>query len=56
MADIAESTITSALVESCPTKIFLPNPDARSQTSAELYAKVFGLNEKQIAIIAGLTR
>ncbi|MDR2779811.1 MAG: hypothetical protein LBB28_01660, partial [Synergistaceae bacterium] len=56
VADIAESTITSALVESCPTKIFLPNPDARSQASSELYQKVFGLNEKQVAIIAGATR
>jgi type IV secretion system protein VirB4 len=56
VADIAESTITSALVESCPTKIFLPNPDARSQTSAELYEKVFGLNERQIAIITNAIR
>jgi type IV secretion system protein VirB4 len=56
VADIAESDITSALVESCPTKIFLPNPDARSQTSSELYEKVFGLNERQIAIIAGAAR
>lgn len=56
VADIAESSITSALVESCPTKIFLPNPEARNQTSAELYQKVFGLNEKQIALIAGAVR
>ncbi|MCL2010490.1 MAG: hypothetical protein FWG71_08090, partial [Synergistaceae bacterium] len=56
VADIAESTITSALVESCPTKIFLPNPDARSRTSSELYESVFGLNERQIAIITGAVR
>ena len=56
VADIAESDITSALVESCPTKIFLPNPDARTQTSSELYEKVFGLNERQIAIIANAVR
>jgi type IV secretion system protein VirB4 len=56
VADIAESTITSALVESCPTKIFLPNPDARTRTSAELYEKVFGLNERQIGIIATAVR
>ncbi|MDR3076666.1 MAG: hypothetical protein LBU26_05145 [Synergistaceae bacterium] len=56
VADIAESDITSALVESCPTKIFLPNPDARSQTSSELYEKVFGLNERQISIIANAVR
>jgi type IV secretion system protein VirB4 len=56
VADIAESSITSALVESCPTKIFLPNPDARSRTSAELYEKVFGLNERQIAIITNAVR
>jgi type IV secretion system protein VirB4 len=56
VADIAESDITSALVESCPTKIFLPNPDARTRTSSELYEKVFGLNERQIAIIASAAR
>jgi type IV secretion system protein VirB4 len=56
VADIAESSITSALVESCPTKIFLPNPDARNQTSSELYQKVFGLNERQVAIIASAVR
>jgi type IV secretion system protein VirB4 len=56
VADIAESDITSALVESCPTKIFLPNPDARTQTSSELYERVFGLNERQIAIIANAIR
>ena len=56
VAYIAESSITSALVESCPTKIFLPNPDARNQTSSELYQKVFGLNERQVSIISSAVR
>ncbi|MDR1740622.1 MAG: DUF87 domain-containing protein [Synergistaceae bacterium] len=56
VSDIAESAITSALVESCPTKIFLPNPEARTEHSAELYKRIFGLNDRQVALIAGATR
>jgi type IV secretion system protein VirB4 len=56
VSDIAESPITSALVESCPTKIFLPNPDARSDQSADLYRKIFGLNDKQIQMISTMLR
>jgi type IV secretion system protein VirB4 len=56
VSDVAESSITSALVESCPTKIFLPNPDARSEQSAELYRRIFGLNDKQIQLISGAVR
>ncbi|MDR1944280.1 MAG: hypothetical protein LBQ19_05610 [Synergistaceae bacterium] len=56
VSDIAESSITSALVESCPTKIFLPNPDARNEQSAELYRRIFGLNDKQIQLISSATR
>jgi type IV secretion system protein VirB4 len=56
VSDIAESPITSALVESCPTKIFLPNPEARSEQESELYRKIFGLNEKQIQLISTAIR
>jgi type IV secretion system protein VirB4 len=56
VADVADSSLTSAIVESCPTKIFLPNPDARGENSAELYRKTFGLNDTQINLIAGAVR
>ncbi len=52
LADVAASSIAAALIESCPTRIFLPNPDARSPQVADLYAG-FGLNSQQLDIIAG---
>jgi type IV secretory pathway VirB4 component len=54
LADIAGSSIAPALIESCPTRIFLPNPDAHTPQIADLYAG-FGLNAQQIRIIAGAT-
>jgi type IV secretory pathway VirB4 component len=52
--DIAGSSIAPALIESCPTRIFLPNPDAHTPQIADLYES-FGLNAQQIRIIAGAT-
>ncbi len=54
LADIARSSIAPALIESCPTRIFLPNPDAQTPQIAEFYS-AFGLNTQQIRIIAGAT-
>ncbi|HEX7943869.1 MAG TPA: conjugal transfer protein TrbE, partial [Phenylobacterium sp.] len=51
LADIAGSTIAPALIENCPTRIFLPNPEARNPQVAGLYAG-FGLNAQQLALIA----
>ncbi|CAN2040468.1 hypothetical protein GMMP15_1780007 [Candidatus Magnetomoraceae bacterium gMMP-15] len=51
LADIAESKIISTLIESCPTRIFLPNRKAFEPHIKEQYEK-FGLNEKQIEIIS----
>lgn len=39
------------LVESCPTRILLPNADAANPATARLYAEL-GLNEREIAVIA----
>ncbi|MGD8450908.1 MAG: conjugal transfer protein TrbE [Phycisphaerae bacterium] len=50
LADIAESSIATAIIESCPTRIFLPNPSAFEQNTRTLYES-FGLNERQIAIL-----
>ena len=52
LADIARSSIAPALIESCPTRIFLPNPDAHTPQIADLYAG-FGLNAQQLRIVAG---
>ena len=43
-----------ALIESCPTRIFLPNPDASTPQIASFY-EGFGLNAQQLRIIASAT-
>lgn len=48
--DVSRSAISSTLYESCPTKILLGSPQARS-TSYELYRSI-GLNDTEIAIVA----
>ena len=53
VADATASAITPALIENCPTKIFLPNPAAWTRASREQYA-VLGLTEEMIAIIAAM--
>ncbi|WP_038976458.1 conjugal transfer protein TrbE [Bradyrhizobium japonicum] len=50
LADIAESQIAPAIIESCPTRIFLPNPRALEPTQTETYRR-FGLNDTQIRLI-----
>jgi type IV secretion system protein VirB4 len=49
--DIANSRIASALIENCPTRIFLPNDRAQEPKTRELYNS-FGLSSRQIQIIA----
>lgn len=51
LADIETSTIAPAIIESCPTRIFLPNDRALEQQTKEIYTR-FGLNQRQIEIIA----
>ncbi|MNI33174.1 Type IV secretion system protein virB4 [compost metagenome] len=52
--DVAASSIAAALIESCPTQVFLPNPRALEPASAELY-RGFGLNRRQLELIAFAT-
>jgi type IV secretion system protein VirB4 len=54
LADIAESAIASVLIESCPSRIFLPNDRALDPTTRVLYER-FGLNDQQIAMLATAT-
>jgi len=51
LADVEESPITAAITGACPTRVFLPNPEAREEQAAALYRK-FGLNDREIDIIA----
>lgn len=52
--DVAASSISTSLIESCPTQVFLPNPRALEPSSAELY-RAFGLNRRQLELIAHAT-
>lgn len=51
LADIETSSISSTLIESCPTRIFLPNERALEPQQAATYRR-FGLNERQIEIVS----
>jgi type IV secretion system protein VirB4 len=51
LADIAQSSIAPAIIESCPQRIFLPNDRAIEPQSRDTYER-FGLNERQIELIA----
>jgi len=51
LSDIDGSTIAPAIVESCPTRIFLPNERAIEPQITAIYRR-FGLNDRQIEIIA----
>ena len=51
LSDIDNSPIASAIVESCPTRIFLPNERAIEPQITAIYRR-FGLNDREIEIIA----
>ena len=51
LAEIFRSPKRDLLLESCPTKIFLPNPEARGEHTSELYRRI-GLSDRQIEILA----
>ncbi len=54
LADIEGSAIAPAIIESCPTRIFLPNDRAVEPQIMTVYRR-FGLNDRQIEIIARAT-
>ncbi|MCW2387165.1 type IV secretion system protein VirB4 [Sphingobium sp. B11D3B] len=54
LADIETSPIASAIIEGCPTRIFLPNERAAEPQIAAIYAR-FGLNARQIEILSRAT-
>jgi type IV secretion system protein VirB4 len=54
LADIANSPIAPAIIESCLSRIFLPNNRAMEPQQREAYDR-FGLNKRQVQIIASAT-
>lgn len=54
LADIETSAIAPMIVESCPTRLFLPNERAIEPQILAVYRR-FGLNDRQIEIIARAT-
>lgn len=51
LADVQRSTIAPAIIESCASRIFLPNPQATEPQIRSIY-EGFGLNARQIGIVA----
>lgn len=54
LSDIDGSAIASAIIESCPTRLLLPNERAVEPQIAAIYQR-FGLNDRQIEILARAT-
>ncbi|MGH7856481.1 MAG: transporter, partial [Candidatus Binatia bacterium] len=53
-SDVVRSSKRDVVIESCPTKIFLPNPEAETEHSHALYRSL-GLTDRQIEILAHAT-
>ena len=54
LADIDGSAIAPAIIESCPTRLFLPNERALEPQISAIYRR-FGLNNRQIEILSRAT-
>ncbi|MEJ0066191.1 MAG: conjugal transfer protein TrbE [Caulobacteraceae bacterium] len=54
LADIETSAIAASIIESCPTRIFLPNERAIEPQITAVYRR-FGLNDRQIEILSRAT-
>ena len=54
LSDIDGSAIAPAIIESCATRLFLPNERAIEPQITTIYRR-FGLNDRQIEILAGAT-
>lgn len=50
LVDVSQSSIAPAILESCPTRIFLPNSRAKDPQLSAIYS-AFGLNARQIELI-----
>ncbi|MGA0599200.1 conjugal transfer protein TrbE [Caulobacter sp. KR2-114] len=54
LADIEGSAIAASIIESCPTRLLLPNDRALEPQIAAIYRR-FGLNERQLEILSRAT-
>ena len=54
LSEITNSPVRDVILESTPTKLYLPSPEARNPQTRELYAK-FGLTNRPIDLIAEAT-
>ena len=54
LSDITKSAIASAIIESCPTRLFLPNERAIEPQIRAIYES-FGLNARQIELLSRAT-
>jgi type IV secretory pathway VirB4 component len=52
LSDVLNSEIGDVIVETCPTKILLPNAEAGNPASRRFYDRV-GLNDREIEILQG---
>ena len=55
LEDIARSEIASSVFDSCPTKILLPNPAAKSDAMRDIYVRQLHLNSAEISAVANST-
>lgn len=55
LTDAVSSGFLPLLVESCATKVFLPNPEAKNPNIASVYRE-FGFSDTELDIIANATR
>jgi type IV secretion system protein VirB4 len=53
LSDIVNSPIRQTILDSCFTRILLPNPNAVSEDLKELYTGYLGLNRQQVSLVAG---
>ena len=53
-SQLAQLSNRHTVVDSCPTRIYLPNPDATTPAQSPLYHDL-GLNDREVGIIAGAT-
>jgi type IV secretion system protein VirB4 len=56
LSDVVNSPIRDAVLESCPTRLLLPNPEADSAMMRQLYRDYLRLDDAQVALIAGAER
>jgi type IV secretion system protein VirB4 len=54
ISDVINSPIRDVILESCPTKILLPNAEANNDNSRGFYTQL-GLNSREIQILAAAT-